>query len=247
MADGSSKKPIPAWVWIGCGCLLFPALGVAVLAGLGFVGVNAFKGAVDRMADPEKRAAAAMEKLGAAEVPSGWHVRTYFSVPFGFSMVVLGDGTPPPPPAGNSFEEKARSFENLDLGNLGDNRRMFIYLTLDNSSEESIDEILTGKRRGNGGMNLDLGVTFESDRELSRGDLQVRGHRVAYVGKAGKLETSKGGEYQVIYSELSFDCPDKGRRLGLLFDTQPIEGDGTGTAADGTVLQSFLEPFDVCR
>lgn len=247
MADGSSKKPIPAWVWIGCGCLLFPALGALVLAGLGFFGFSAFKGAIDRMADPEKREAAAIEKLGVAQVPPGWHVRTYFAVPFGFAMVVLGDGTPPPPPAGDSFEEKARSFENLDLGNIGDNRRMFIYLTLDSSSDESIEEILTGKRRGSSGMNLDLGVTFESERELSRGDLQVRGNRVAYVGKAGKLETNKGETYQVIYSELSFDCPDKGRRLGLLFETQPVEGSGAGSVADGAVLQSFLDPFNVCH
>lgn len=247
MAQGSSKKPIPAWVWIGCGCLLFPALGALVLAGLGFAGVNFFKGAVDRMADPEKRAAAAVEELGAAEVPPGWHVRTYFSVPFGFTLVVLGDGTPPPAPAGDTLEEKARSFENLDLGNIGDNRRMFIYLTVGNSSDESIEEILTGKTRGSGGMNLDLGVTFESERELSRGDLEVRGNRVAYVGKAGKLDTNKGGEYQVIYSELSFDCPDKGRRLGLFFETAPAEGTGAGSVADAAVLQSFLDSFDVCR
>lgn len=254
----TKKSGIPAWAWIGCGCLLFPALIALVLAVAGFSVFNYGKSAIDKMADPEKRAAAAREDLGAAALPAGWHVRTYFAIPFGFTLLVLGDGTPPPPPAGETFEEKARSLESLDLGNLGDNKRVFIYMALDKSTDESIEEILNGRKRGGGStMNLDLGVRFEDSRELSRGDLQVAGHRVGFVGKEGLLKVNRGDDHQIVYSELSFECPDKGRRLGLIFELMPAtttaEAEAApaprpveGTVADSQVLQAFADNFAVC-
>ena len=217
----AKKEGIPPWVWIGCGCLLFPLLIALVLGGAGFFAFNYGKNAIEKMADPEQRAAAAREVLGAEALPPGWHVRTYFAFPFGFSMVVLGDGTPLPPPEGETFEEKAKSLESLDLSHLGDNRRVFIYLELDDSNDETIEEVLNGSKRG-GGMNLNLGIKFRSDSELSRGDLTVAGERVAFVGKAGQLDT-RGGDFDIVYSEMAFDCKkegDKKRRLGLLFELQ---------------------------
>lgn len=266
MAETPAKKGIPAWVWIGCGCLLFPLAIVVAVGGFGFFAVNYGKGVIDKMADPEKRTAAAIEALGAKSLPEGWHVRTYFGL-FGFNMVALGDGTPPPPPAGDTFEEKARSVENLDLGNLADNQRIFFYMKLDKNNENTIEEILNGKSRGGNGMNLDLGVRFNDARELSRGDLQVAGQRVAFVGKAGTLETKHGANERVVYSELSFDCPDQIRRLAIFFERQAGEGqlkgarpDGyppaeaapdaaaafAGTPADPGTLQPFLDHFAVC-
>jgi hypothetical protein len=253
-----NKNGIPAWVWIGCGCLLFPALVVLVLGVAGFSAFNYGKSAIEKMADPEKRAAAAREDLGATALPAGWHVRTYFAFPFGFSLVVLGDGTPPPPPEGETFEDKARSLESLDLGNLGDNKRIFIYMTLDKDNDETIEQILNGGQRGGSGMNLDLGIRFEDPRELSRGDLQVAGQRVAFVGKEGLLEVNRGEDHRIVYSELSFECPDKGRRLGLIFELVPEQQNleatdlatprpVSGTVADGQVLQGFLDSFAVCN
>lgn len=251
------KSGIPAWAWIGCGCLLFPALVVLVLGVAGFSVFSYGKSAIEKMADPAKRAEAAREDLGAAALPAGWHVRTYFAFPFGFSLVVLGDGTPPPPPAGETFEEKARSLESLDLGNLGDNKRIFIYMTLDKSNDETIEQILNGRRNGAGGMNLDLGIRFDDSRELSRGDLQVAGQRVAFVGKEGMLKVNRGDDHPIVYSELSFECPDKGRRLGLMFELMPaaekpnaeavaVPREVAGTVADAQVLQAFLDNFAVC-
>lgn len=271
MAEASAKKPIPPWVWVGCGCLLFPLAIGAVIVAAGFFAVNLGKSAIDKMADPAKREAAALESLGAKSLPEGWHVRTYFGV-FGFNMITLGDGTPPPPPAGDTFEEKARSFQNIDLGNLDDNKRIFFFLKLDKNNEDTIEEILND-RRSRSGMNLDLGVKFENARELSRGDLQVAGHRVAFVGKEGQLET-RNGQHEVVYSELSYDCPDKIRRLAIFFQLKEeeeaaaggeIKGarpDGyppaeaspgaeaaaayAGTPADPAALEAFLGHFAVC-
>lgn len=245
MTQNPNKKPIPAWVWIGCGCLLFPTLIALVLAGLGVFAFNFGKDTLERMADPEKRTAAAIEKLGAAALPAGWHVRSYLAMPFGFAMTILGDGTPLPPPKGESFEEKMAGIGGFDLSNMGDNRKMFVYITLAKDAEETMEDLLSGRQRGRSGTQLDLGIRFEMERELSRGDLAVKGHRVAFVGKAGQLET-RDAKYQVIYTELSFDCPDKARRLGLLYDVQPAEGEAAGSVADATVLQSFLDHFAVC-
>lgn len=268
----AKKEGIPPWVWIGCGCLLFPLLIALALGGAGFFAFNYGKNAIEKMADPEQRAAAAREALGTEALPPGWHVRTYFAFPFGFSMVVLGDGTPPPPPEGETFEEKAKSLESLDLSHLGDNRRIFIYLELGDSNDETIEEVLNNSKRG--GMNLDLGIKFRSESELSRGDLTVAGERVAFVGKAGQLDT-RGGDFDIVYSEMAFDCKKKGdgkRRLGLLFElqepaasvpaveapaveapavdapaaTEPATA-AVGSVADSGVLQAFLDHFEVCR
>lgn len=263
----AKKEGIPAWVWIGCGCLLFPALVAVVIGGFGFFAFNYGKNAIDKMADPEKRAAAALETLGAKALPEGFHVRTYFAIPFGFSLVVLGDGTPAPAPQGDSFEEKAKTLESLDLGNLGDNRRIFLFLRLHQKDDASIEEILNNKRSGNG-VNLDLGVKFESDRELARGDLEVAGRRVAFESKAGRMDT-RGPTYDVFYTELSFDCPDKERRLGLLVELLPDGqasaatadppaeavpsptgapgGRFAGTVADAQVVQALVGGLDVCH
>lgn len=257
----AKKQGIPPWAWVGCGCLLFPALIVVVAAAFGLFAFNFSKDAIDKMADPEKRAASARETLGAEAVPAGWHVRTYFAIPFGFTMIVLGDGTPPPPPEGESFEDKARTLESLNLGNLDDNRRLFIYLEPTRGDENTLVEILNSKGRGTG-MNLDLGVRFESENELSRGDLQVKGHRVAFQAKKGTLDRRLGHREPIVYSELAFECQDKQRRLGLLFERLPqpaasgpealeaIADQGfetAGTPADAAVLQSFLDHFAVCQ
>lgn len=245
----AKKEGIPAWVWVGCGCLLFPVIIAVVLGGFGFFAFDFFKDSVATMADPAKREEAGREALGAATLPEGFHVRAILKFPFAFDLVVLGDGSPPPAIAEEGFEAQARSFDNLAIGG-SDDRRFLIFVALKQENEETIGQLLDGR---GGGLNIDLGVAIEGSEELGRGDLQVRGQRVAWLAKRGAIadkRRSSGEPEAGIYSELAFDCPDKQRRLGLLFhklEDAATRADLRDTPADPAYLAVFLEHFDVCR
>lgn len=253
----AKKEGIPAWVWIGCGCVLFPLVVIAVLGGLGFFAFNVFEDAIDTMADPAKREEAGKSLLGAESLPAGYHVRAILSFPLAFDMAVIGDGTPPAAIAGEKLEDKARSFENIDLGS-SDDRRFFLFFLLKQKSEQTVDELLSGT--GGGGLRVDLGVRFRSDEDLGRGDLQVKGQRVAWLARRGSVAPHGSTAQPGIYTEMTFDCPDKQRRLGLLFHktstvaaeavapaVEAAPGDLAGTPADPAYLESFLNHFDVCK
>jgi hypothetical protein len=256
----AKKQSIPPWVWIGCGCVLFPLVVIAVLGGLGVFAFNFFEDAIDTMADPTKREEAGKAMLGAESMPAGYHVRAILRFPLAFDMAVIGDGTPPAAIAGEKLEDKARSFENIDLAS-SDDRRFFLFVLLKQKSEQTIDELLSGT--GGGGLRMDLGVRFRSDEDLGRGDLQIRGQRVAWLARRGSVAPHGGAVQPGVYTEMTFDCPDKQRRLGLLFHkTSPVAteaaasaveaapaapGDFAGTPADPVYLETFLNHFDVCK
>lgn len=245
----AKKEGIPAWVWVGCGCLLFPVIIAAVLGGFGFFAFDFLQDSVATMSDPAKRDEAGRKALGATTLPPGYHVRAIMNFPFAFDLVVLGDGTPPPAIDGEGFEEQARSFENLAIGG-ADDRRFLIYALLKQDSDQTIDQMLDGR---GGGLNIDLGVGFESSQEIGRGDLDVNGRRVAWLAKRGKLTNKRQSFAEAepgIYSELSFDCGDRQRRLGLLFhklEDAATRTDLHDTPADPAYLAAFLGHFEVCK
>lgn len=242
------KEGIPAWVWVGCGCLLFPVIIAVVLGGVGFLTFDFLKGSMETMADPAKRDEAGRELLGADRLPEAFHVRAIMKFPFAFSLVVLGDGTPPAPIEGEGFEAQARSIENLAVGGT-DDRRMLVYVGLEQDTDQTIDQLFTGR----GGIKVDLGVQLQEKAELDRGDLTVRGQRVAWLAKRGALVDRRSSFPEPetgIYSELAFDCPDKKRRLGMLFHKLPdaeTRTDLRDTPADPAYLQVFLDHFEVCN
>ncbi|MGH9319288.1 MAG: hypothetical protein ACRD21_18235 [Vicinamibacteria bacterium] len=78
------SKGIPAWAWVGCGCV--GALGAVPLlvVAVGVWGVQKASQLAEDMADPDERAENALEVLGANEIPQGYYPLVAFSVPFLF-------------------------------------------------------------------------------------------------------------------------------------------------------------------
>ncbi|MEM1204948.1 MAG: hypothetical protein AAGN66_17085 [Acidobacteriota bacterium] len=240
----------PAWIWIGCGCLLAVLLLVGVLGGLGFAGFSWLRGAVDDMADPAAREAKALEVLGAEALPEGYGVQAVFGLPWVMELVVLSDSEARPEAVGESFEERVESLENLMVraDRLGDH--LFIYLKVRGRGDESLESILSGERTASG-ANVDLALDFRVTEELGAGDLDIAGHPVRYETRRGYLQATGGGE-EGIWAAVRFECPDE-IHDGLWFRRidppaeAPPEMDLGGTPADPAALTEFLSQFDVCR
>ncbi len=79
------------WLYALFGCLGLIAVIVVVIGALAFVGVRTARNIAADNEDPERRGQRALEILGAAEAPGGYHAVAVVSVPFVIDMAILSD------------------------------------------------------------------------------------------------------------------------------------------------------------
>ncbi|MCG8455138.1 MAG: hypothetical protein MI919_02585, partial [Holophagales bacterium] len=210
-----AKSKTPAWIWIGCGCLLCILLIIAALGGLGFAGFTYFEGLVSDMADPESRTQAAMGLMGAETLPEGYRAHAFFRMPWIMDIVVLTDGGSAAETEGESFEEKAETLKNLLVQQSMMGPNLIVYLKLRGRGAEPLEPIISGRQRSNG-ANVDLGMELEAEERLGEGDLEVGSQMVRWRAHRGHLKTVDG-RTPGIYAVLRIQCSEGSDRDLLWF------------------------------
>jgi len=241
-----AKKPTSPWLYVGCGCVALVILAVLTMIGGGAVLVSRVQGYVENMQDPVARAEKVKEILGTERLPDAYHARMYFSLPWpvNLDMVILSDG---PEPEQGVFDEH---FEGLDSTAAGDH--VFVFFAVRGSPDKDFDEVFEGSRRS-GEVQFDMGSSFHSREELSRGEIDLDPQKLTYVAHRGDFDTDDGERIAGLYSQVRVTCPDRGRtRLAVWFERQPEGADEDappdlpGTPADEEALRDFMSHFNLC-
>jgi hypothetical protein len=240
-----AKKTSP-WLYIGCGCVALVGLAVVAVGAAFFMGASFFKGYVEDMKDPATRTERVQEILGTERLPEGYYARMYFSIPWpaNLDMVLLSDG---PEPEQGAFDQ---DFEGLDSTAVGDH--VFVFFAVRGNPDKDLDEVFKGRRKS-GEVQFDMGSSFHSREELSRGEIDFDSQKLAYVAHRGDFDTEDGQRIAGIYAQLRATCPDRSRtRLAVWFERLP-EGaseeappDLPGTPADEETLKDFMSHFNLC-
>ncbi len=244
----SKKKGTPPWIWIGCGCFLCVALIVGAIVGAGFAGFSWVQNLVEDMADPQARTAAALDMLGAESLPSGYHARAFFNLPFLMELVILSDGAPPAEIDAEGFEEKAEQLGNLVLrgDDLGANTLIYLKLR-QRDAEDPIEDVLAG--RGQGNTDVDLGLELDASEPLGEGELEIHGERVTWRAYRGKMDTV-GGDHNGIFAAAQVFCGSTSEvhdflwfqkaSAGQVADQPSPSSDSAITSADAAMVEESL-------
>lgn len=223
----------PAWVWIGCGCLLAIFGLVAVIGGTGFAGFKFFQGMVEDMADPVARTEAVLDILGAETLPDGWHARVFFRIPFLMTIVILTDGDPPEAIEGD-LEQKAESLEQLAISDDQIENDLFLYGFFRGrgpDSPETFEEVLSGEAKD---TDVNLGLEIGDAVTIDEGEMQVGDQAVRWRASRGRLDT-RGDEIEGLWATFAITCPDGEFHEALWFHRMSAEAPSSeSTGAEQT-------------
>lgn len=265
----SQKNSVSPWVWVGCGCILMVVVIVALIGGLGVAGYSLLSGMAEDMADPLARTEAAMQLLGADELPEGYQAIGFFKIPWFLDMVFLSDIEREPMKIEGDMQEKMEAFEDMamDTRDIGDNTFFYIKLRSDGGTGDSIEDIMAG--RGEGASQVDIGAELESFEELAAGQLMIRERAVTWQAHRGTL-TDGSESVEGTYAVFAFDCADSTySRNAFWFQRldeteEPVDGAAAvemtaemtaesqqveslqGTPADPAAMERLLSHFKVC-
>ncbi|MEO1365672.1 MAG: hypothetical protein AAFX50_00755 [Acidobacteriota bacterium] len=214
-------------------------LGIGAIGGLGFLGFSQFKSVVEDMADPLARDEATMRLLGAEALPEGWHSHVFFQVPFLMKIAILTDG-PESESIEGSFEEKAEALENMRLRRDDLGRNIFLYFEVRGRGDEPIEDLVAGRRTGNGTTTtqVDLDLEIEPDVPLGDGAFTLQGEELMeWRAQTGTMQVV-GGELAGIYAAVSISCADGRTSDALWFQGHevpeaPAAAEAPGVGADG--------------
>jgi hypothetical protein len=222
------------WFYILAGCgglLVLGGIAIAVFAFLGWRWAQDFQAT---MKDPDRRAAAVMERLGATTLPDGWRPGVAIDAPLGlgeFALLTTGDAVP----AGNDF----------DLGDRG-----FLFVRAPGGR---IEEARERFERGGDltGALESPGANFDVDREIARGTFETRGGLVLWLSGAGSTRF-QGEAREGLTTVGLLDCDADEKSRYVIWFGGDVVGDPedpvarVGTIADPDVLRSFLGHFRLC-
>lgn len=217
----AANNKTPAWVWIGCGCLLLVALAVGLVGGAGFWGWSQFKSMVDDLADPLARDEATMRMLGAEKLPEGWHAHVFFQIPFIMKIAMLTDGETGEAIEGG-FEEKAQALENMRLGREDVERNFLLYFKVKGRGDEPVEDLLTGRRTGRRSTGrrtetqMDLDIEIEPGEPLNEGTLEIGTQTIEWRAQTGVMELV-GGVLEGIYAAATIRCPSDGEAQDVVW------------------------------
>lgn len=238
----AKNNGVPAWVWVGCGCVLCIVLLVGGLTAVGFLGFGMVKKTVEDMADPEVRRAKVEKMLGAeGGLPAGYHAHSTFSFPFSVKLASLSDGPEPKAPEDASFEEKAEMMVSMIPRGDQLGEHTFIYLEARGMRDDQrIEDILGGETIGST-TSVDLSMEFEAEEDLGSGSLDAAGTTVDWRAARGSLNLISGTT-DAQWVAVRFRCPDDPPRAAVWIEHPPAEG----SLAEPTRLQTFLDHFSPC-
>ena len=234
------EKRTSPWVFIGVGCLAAFLALVAIVVGIGWLGFQQIQQIQDTMENPEARTEAAIEMLGAAEIPAGYHAAMALSVPFLMQTVILSDLEPDADGQIEGFDESG-----------------FIYVkTLRfGEQEQELRDFFEGRAEDSDILRQQP-VRVSADEVIGRGSFELPGRTLRWVGYRGEIAVGGGRGSELgdgLSSMILVECPDDERmRLGIWFGTDPDpdtpvdEADFTGTVVDEAEIRRFMEPLDVC-
>lgn len=233
MAESTGRSP---WFYGLLGCLGCLGLVVLVVGGMIFFGFRTAQQVTADNRDPERRRSRALEILGAEREPGGYHAAAVVSIPFFMEMAVFSDRPPEEDSGDGELGEEGFFYLRVRAG--GDDLRAFF----DGETSESV----TFRE-----MGLELGI----DENLGRGDLDRGDFTARWATFRGHTLYGAGEEVGGLVTLIEFECPEDERmRMGVWFGpgaesdvqgavTEPGSG---GLAADGEVIEEFLEPIHPC-
>ena len=234
------EKRTSPWIFIGVGCLLAFLGLVAIVVGIGWLGLQQIRQIQETMENPEARTEAAIEMLGATEIPEGYHAVMALSVPFLMETVLLSDREPDEDGQVEGFDESG-----------------FIYVkTLTfGEQEQELRDFFEGRAEDSDILRQQP-VRVSADEVIGRGSFELPGRTLRWVGHRGEVAAGSGSGSQLgegLSAMILVECPDDDRmRLGIWFgpdpdpDTPVDEADFTGTVVDEAEIRRFMEPLDVC-
>ena len=239
-----AKKRTSPWLYFGCGCVALVGLAVAAVIATGIFGFSIATDYIDDLKDPASRTERALGILRAEEMPTDYHALLFFKIPWVLDAVILTDAPPP-----DLNDDELEDFEPMDSRYLGDH--LFMYIALHVGGED-IDSVFEGRGKP-GEVQFDMGSSFDSEEELSRGEVEIGDGKLNFTIHRGDLTTEDGERLRGIYSEMHIDCSgDDTGRLALWFlrdsegtdpDTPP---DLPGTPGDEEAIRDFMGHFDLC-
>ena len=232
------EKRTSPWVFVGIGCLAaFLALAAIVIA-IGWLSFQQIQQIQETMENPEARAKAATEMLGATEIPQGYHTVMALSVPFLMETVLLSDREPNENGQIEGFDESG-----------------FIYVKTLTRGEQKLRDFFEGRTEDSDILDQQP-VHVSADELVGRGSFELPGRTLRWVAYRGEIAAGSGNGAQLgegLSSMILMGCPDDDRmRLGIWFgpdpdpDTPVDEADFRGTVVDEAEIRGFMEPLDVC-
>lgn len=219
------------WVYIGCGCgaLLLGAL--AVTGACGLFAFKTIKNIESQANDPAARHAAALDTLGADELPEGYVATTTFSVPFGMVRFVVLENEEEG--AGFVYVDTAERWENLQ--DYVDGRRDPSRLARDLGADVDRSEPI-----GSGAVALPGGELFHWTYPGPVSFDQFRSHGPTWrVDKS--VDHALIGDDDGTFTLMALRCEDNPRqRIGLW--TRPAGAEAQSDAG----VEGFVAGFRVC-
>jgi hypothetical protein len=184
--------------------------------------------------DPAKRAEAALEMLGVAELPAPWHVGGVFSVPMFADFVILTD------------HEVVEGASELSLD--GASLAIASIRTIGSQRDDIRAALTRGGDPGEAGISL--GVRFAAAAfakgAFGLGEADVTWAAFDTTGAAGD-----GAEQAGIAATAMLECPESARFTMVVWSTpKPLEVEGQpaprGYPGDEEALRAILDDFPFC-